>query len=94
MFSRTSHLSGFSIALSILNSIASILLLVFIFYTKLEMSVKFFALMYTASSCISITLLSFCLRSTCQDLTFNDETYTARIKELRKRIENLENKSN
>ena len=92
MYSDTNRRALFGIILSVFNIIASILLLVYVLYAQLPVYVKFFAIIFLATSSIILALVCGSLRTTCQDMRLNDETYSTKLTDLRKRVEALENR--
>ena len=93
MYSTAIRLSAFGIVLSAINIFCVAPILMFLKSIKTLPWAYFFAIsivMITAA--LALLMISIALRGAAQDMNMNDETYMTKITELKKRVDELENK--
>ena len=94
MYSTAVRLSTFGIILSAVNVFCVAPIILYLKNLKSLDWPYFFAISIVLVTASLILLLTACaLRSAAQDMSMNDETYMTKITELKKRVEELENKA-
>ena len=94
MYSGTVKLATVSIILGAINVFCVLPILMYLKSLKTLPWPYFFAMCIVLVTASLILLLTSCaLRSAAQDMSMNDETYMTKITELKKRVEELENKA-
>ena len=95
MYSGTNKLASFSIILSVINIFCILPIIGYLKNLKgFDWAFFFAAAIALVCSSLALIITACALRGAAQNLNFNDETYMNKITELKKRVEELENKVN